>query len=80
MLVELASLMMRHNGGSTACEVPITQSDLADWIGTTRESTARALAGFRRAGLVETCARPHHRVGRARPERSRVGGLTLLQQ
>jgi CRP/FNR family transcriptional regulator, cyclic AMP receptor protein len=55
MLVELASLMMRHGGSSASYEVPITQSDLADWIGTTRESTARALAGFRRAGLVETC-------------------------
>lgn len=55
MLVELASLMMRHGGSSSSYEVPITQSDLADWIGATRESTARALAGFRRAGLVETC-------------------------
>ena len=55
MLVELASLMMRHSGSSSSYEVPITQSDLADWIGATRESTARALAGFRRAGLVETC-------------------------
>jgi CRP/FNR family cyclic AMP-dependent transcriptional regulator len=55
MLVELASLMMRHSGSTESYEVPITQSDLADWIGTTRESTARALAGFRRAGLVETC-------------------------
>jgi len=54
MLVELASLMMRHTGTSQSYEVPITQSDLADWIGATRESTARALAGFRRAGLVET--------------------------
>ena len=54
MLVELASLMMRHSGSSSSYEVPITQSDLADWIGATRESTARALAGFRRAGLVET--------------------------
>jgi CRP-like cAMP-binding protein len=55
MLVELASLMMRHGGSSSSYDVPITQSDLADWIGATRESTARALAGFRRAGLVETC-------------------------
>ncbi len=54
MLVELASLMMRHAGGCGGYEVPITQADLADWIGTTRESTARALACFRRAGLVET--------------------------
>jgi CRP/FNR family cyclic AMP-dependent transcriptional regulator len=55
MLVELASLMMRHGGGGDVFELPMTQSDLAEWIGATRESTARALAQFRRAGLIETC-------------------------
>ena len=54
MLVELASLMMRHGDCVDTFEVPITQTDLAEWIGATRESTARALARFRRAGLVET--------------------------
>jgi len=54
MLVELSSLMMKAGGCVDRCELPITQSDLADWIGATRESTARALACFRRAGLVET--------------------------
>jgi CRP-like cAMP-binding protein len=54
MLVELASMMMRHSGPSSTFELALTQSDLACWIGATRESTARALAGFRRAGLVET--------------------------
>ena len=54
MLVELASLMMKAGGCSDRFELPITQADLADWIGATRESTARALAGFRKAGLVET--------------------------
>lgn len=56
MLVELASLMMRHGGDVDAgtYELPLTQSDLAGWIGATRESTARALARFRRAGLVRT--------------------------
>ena len=54
MLVELASLMMKAGGCTDRCELPITQADLADWIGATRESTARALAGFRKAGLVET--------------------------
>ena len=54
MLVELASLMMRHSGNAETYELPITQTDLAGWIGTTRESTARALARFRRAGLVRT--------------------------
>jgi CRP/FNR family transcriptional regulator, cyclic AMP receptor protein len=56
-LVELASLMMRHGdgGGGDVFELPMTQSDLAEWIGATRESTARALSRFRRAGLIETC-------------------------
>ena len=54
MLVELASLMMRHSGESDTYELPLTQTDLAGWIGATRESTARALARFRRAGLVRT--------------------------
>ena len=55
MLVELASLMMRHGGDAETSTLPLTQTDLAGWIGATRESTARALARFRRAGLVRTC-------------------------
>ena len=57
MIVDLSSMMMRHSNGCQrgVYEVPITQADLAEWVGTTRESTARALAKFRRAGLVETC-------------------------
>jgi CRP-like cAMP-binding protein len=54
MLVELASMKMRHGGSSATFELALTQNDLAGWIGATRESTARALALFRRAGLVET--------------------------
>ena len=54
MLVELASMMMRHGGDADTYELPLTQTDLAGWIGATRESTARALARFRRAGLVRT--------------------------
>ena len=54
MLVELSSLMIRHGGCTDRFELPITQADLVDWIGATRESTARALARFREAGLVET--------------------------
>ncbi len=54
MLVELASLRMRHSGVAERYELAITQADLAAWIGATRESTARALADFRRAGLVST--------------------------
>jgi CRP-like cAMP-binding protein len=45
---------MKHSGCVDRCELPITQAELADWIGATRESTARSLARFRKAGLVET--------------------------
>ena len=55
MLVELASLMMRHGGDAETYTLPLTRTDLAGWIGATRESTARALTRFRRAGLVRTC-------------------------
>ncbi|HUS42887.1 MAG TPA: Crp/Fnr family transcriptional regulator [Ilumatobacteraceae bacterium] len=54
MLVELASMRMRHDRADGSFDLALTQSDLAAWIGATRESTARALARFRRAGLVET--------------------------
>ena len=58
LLVELASLVMRHGGGTDGrhdgLAVPITQHDLADWVGATRDCVARALGGFRREGLVET--------------------------
>ena len=35
-------------------ELPITQDELAGWIGATREATARSLATFRRAGAIST--------------------------
>lgn len=54
MLLELAGLVRRHGPASARVVLPITQGDLADRIGATRESTARALALFRRAGVVET--------------------------
>lgn len=54
MLVELASMKMRHDRGDSAHELAVTQSDLAGWIGATRESTARALAHLRSAGLIRT--------------------------
>ena len=55
MLVELASMRMRHGGPDGGFELALTQSDLAGWIGATRESTATGTGpSFRRAGLVET--------------------------
>ncbi len=54
MLVELSSLKLRHDRGAAAIVLDVTQSDIAEWTGATRESTARALAEFRHAGAVET--------------------------
>ncbi len=54
MLVELSSLKLRHDRHADRIELPISQSDIAEWIGATRESTARALAQFREAGVIET--------------------------
>ena len=53
-LLELSGLMMRHGPSPDRIELSITQGELADWIGSTRESTARALATFRDDGLVST--------------------------
>lgn len=55
-LLELAALRQRHDGEATANGVvlDITQSDLAGWIGTSRESVCRALADFRRHGAIDT--------------------------
>ncbi len=52
-ILELAALVARADQSATV-ELPITQTDLAERIGATRESTARAIAEFRRAGLLET--------------------------
>ncbi len=54
MLIELARLKRRHANPTGPVELDLTQADIAEWIGTTRESTARALAHFRRAGAIET--------------------------
>jgi CRP-like cAMP-binding protein len=54
MLVEMCSLKMRHDPRPGAIELDITQDDLADWIGATRESTARALGRYRSAGVLRT--------------------------
>ena len=39
---------------SPSVDLPISQDELASWIGASREATARSLAIFRRAGAVST--------------------------
>ncbi len=52
-ILELAEVMAQPDRAPIV-ELPITQADLADRIGATRESTARAISVFRRAGVVGT--------------------------
>jgi CRP-like cAMP-binding protein len=54
MLLELAGQFARHGPQTGHIELPISQSDLASWIGAGREATARALADFRASGLIST--------------------------
>ncbi|MEM8618452.1 MAG: Crp/Fnr family transcriptional regulator [Actinomycetota bacterium] len=56
LLLELVDIVRRHGHIETDAPVviPIRQSDLADWIGATREATARALGEFRKQGCVQT--------------------------
>lgn len=54
LLIELSMLKRRHDRDAACIEIHLSQSEMAEWIGATRESTARALAVFRRAGVVTT--------------------------
>src|SRR2546423_983201 len=45
--------------GGTLIDARLTQQELADMIGTTRETLAHAIADFRRQGILDTA---HHRV------------------
>ena len=69
-LVELSMLVLKHAAATEPIELTISQRDLADWIGATREATARSLAEFRRADLVET--------GRGRIVVRNVAALTAM--
>lgn len=44
-------------GGGTKIDLPLTQEDLAGWVGASRESTARALGQMRDLGWVTTARR-----------------------
>jgi CRP-like cAMP-binding protein len=45
------------DGGGTRIDLPLTQEDLAGWVGASRESTARALGQMRDLGWVTTARR-----------------------
>lgn len=45
------------DGSGTRIDLPLTQEDLAGWVGASRESTARGLAQMRELGWVTTARR-----------------------
>jgi CRP/FNR family transcriptional regulator, cyclic AMP receptor protein len=54
LLIELGEKFKRHGGTSRDIELPITQDELAAWVGSSREAVARSLGTLRRDGTVET--------------------------
>jgi CRP-like cAMP-binding protein len=58
-LLDLGRRFGVRDGGGTRIEARLTQQELAEMVGTTRETLAHTLADFRRRGLLET---EHHQV------------------
>lgn len=54
LLLELAKKHGARDGSGGRIDLPLTQQDLADWVGASREAVTKALASLRAAGLVET--------------------------
>ena len=60
----LLDLVGRHgtfngngNGNGNKIDLPLTQQDLADWVGESREAVTKALHALREAGVIETSRR-----------------------
>lgn len=51
-LLELGDSLGTQAGGVTVINARLTQAELAEWIGTTRETTSTLLSGLRRAGCI----------------------------
>lgn len=58
-LLDLAARFGVRSGGETRIDARLTQQELAELVGTTRETLAHTLADFRRRGLLDT---EHHQV------------------
>jgi CRP-like cAMP-binding protein len=43
-----------HTGSMSPVVLPLSQEDLAAWVGASREATSRALGHLRKEGLVTT--------------------------
>ena len=53
-LVELVERFGADDGGAVRIDLPLTQEDLAGWVGASREATSRALQQMRGLGWVTT--------------------------
>jgi CRP-like cAMP-binding protein len=54
VLLDLAERHGSAHGDATLIDIPLTQQDLADWVGASREAVTKALHSFRHAGIIET--------------------------
>lgn len=71
-LLELGDRFGELDGTSLLVKLPITQSELAGWVGASREAVVKALAVLRRLGYVETARREVRILDR--PGLERVSG------
>ena len=56
-LVRLADLAQLPDAGHAELELPITQEELGQWAGLSREGTVKGIAQLRSRGLIETARR-----------------------
>lgn len=53
LLIDLGLKLKRHSDAETA-SLTITQDEVAGWVGSTREASARSLAVLRKSGAIKT--------------------------
>jgi CRP/FNR family transcriptional regulator, cyclic AMP receptor protein len=53
-LLELAQRYGEESGGGIRITLPISQEELAGWVGASREAITKALRDLRAVGLIET--------------------------
>ncbi len=59
-LIELSATLGAAVDGITGINARLTQAEMADWIGTTRETTSTLLNDMRRAGFIDVVSRRIH--------------------
>ncbi|WP_411833234.1 Crp/Fnr family transcriptional regulator [Pseudoxanthomonas mexicana] len=58
-LLDMAARRRRHGGSDTEVILPMTRSDIADYLGLTVETVSRSFTRLRQEGVIDT-ADPHH--------------------